>query len=157
MFLRSITCFKYIFLKSVPFLCRLRHIQWCECSYHNCSVPFLYFSKNLINTTRKCHYCKMKKKTGTYLFVNIFWSEPFCTKCRKIEMQRINGTPFMRQKCIPLPHRQPQVNVMDLCFCIKDVIFKQVFFGKQNKWFIYIYWNIVLTWFLYQIQDSFQI
>jgi len=38
-------------------------------------------------------------------------------------MQRINGTPFMHQKCIPLPHRQPQVNVMDLYFCIKDVIF----------------------------------
>jgi len=44
-------------------------------------------------------------------------------------------TPFMRQKGIPLPHRQPQVNVMDLCFCIKDVFFmkmKQVYFGKQN-------------------------
>jgi len=38
-----------------------------------------------------------------------------------VEMQRINGTPYMRQKGIPLPHRQPQVNVMDLCFCIKDI------------------------------------
>jgi len=38
-----------------------------------------------------------------------------------VEMQRINDTPFMRQKGIPLPHRQPQVNVMDLCFCSKDV------------------------------------
>ena len=39
-----------------------------------------------------------------------------------VEMQRINGTPFLRQKCTPSPHKQPQVNVMDLCFCIKDVI-----------------------------------
>jgi len=39
-----------------------------------------------------------------------------------VEMQRINGTSFMRQNGIPLPHRQPQVNVMDLCFCIKDVL-----------------------------------
>jgi len=39
-----------------------------------------------------------------------------------VEMQRINGTPFMRQKCTPSPHKQPQVNVMDLSFCIKGVI-----------------------------------
>ena len=38
-----------------------------------------------------------------------------------VEMQRINGTPFMRQKGIPLPHRQPQVNVMDLCFCMLKI------------------------------------
>ena len=37
-------------------------------------------------------------------------------------MQRINGTPFMRQTCSPTPHKQPQVNVMDLCFRIKDII-----------------------------------
>ena len=45
------------------------------------------------------------------------------------------GTPFMRQQCTPLPRKQPQVNVLDLCFCIKDVISnanEKVFFGKQN-------------------------
>ena len=56
-------------------------------------------------------------------------------KTNEDHTQRINGTPFMRQKRILLPHRQPQVNVMDLCFCIEDVIFnvnETSLFRKQN-------------------------
>ena len=37
----------------------------------------------------------------------------------------------MGQKCTPSPHQQPQVNVMNLCFCIKDVIFNG--FTKQYQ------------------------
>ena len=66
----------------------------------------------------------------------------------------------MRQKCIPLPHRQPQVNVMNLCFCITDVIFNvnETSLFRKTKQMSYIHLlkycpNIIL----YQIQDSFQI
>ena len=52
-------------------------------------------------------------------------------------MQRINGTPIMRQKGIPLPHRQPQVNVMDLCFVIFNVNETSLF--RKTKQMIYIH------------------
>ena len=47
----------------------------------------------------------------------------------------------MRQKCLPLPHRQPQVNVMDLCFCIKDLILNvnETSLFRKTKQMIYIH------------------
>jgi len=78
-------------------------------------------------------------------------------------MQRINGTPFMRQKCIPLPNRQHQVNVNNNFvprvtrgpWCSYIAHLKNIAFGQDcsaqlkfmtmtEVYVVLVLWNIIL-------------